>query len=657
MSIKEVDITPDPSLISKLGASGYRTYEALAELIDNSIDARIENTKLIIRVEIDFIKETITISDDGHGMNFETLKNAMVLAHTRKINSLNTLGVYGLGLKTACASLGKNFEILTKPTESKMRYSCSYNEDDWLNSDREIWKHFIINSENWDEAYHGTIIKIEKLKANLYRPLVGILVDAFEFRYGLFIKTDQVNLYINSRKCAPKEDKIIEDTKIEFAIPLSDDKVVTGWGALLEKRQGAEYGFNLFKNKRLIKMHDKGLFGREEHSLISLIVGELNLDHIPTLYNKTDFLKDSPEFKEFAEAFIKYEPFLELKREAIKPKHAKEITDATREKIRSITKTFLKQLDSIEKGNYEFPKEEFKAGKDYKIIDENINVQGKKRRLIIKLVYKPDLSIKNIKGTKDTIEIDINQNSFPYRHLKDKTAFVNMQIAEAISYHIAKENNLSIDDLFKLNDNFISAGLMEINRKPFKKQTDLKTENQDMLVDELKEVNSYLLKEKSFKDDEYYFTATAVLESYLTHIPTVSYYFLYAEPGLGEKIQNCLIEKFEDKFLVVLNPKKLDSEYFSNVIKNTKLNKIIIVKEKEREEPYKKEGSVAPLEMALGDLLFEIRKNNLPVSLDDIETMVEDLNMSGKLQKLKLKRYVSKRSKTDWNLLKKALGS
>ncbi len=36
-----VNITPDKSLIQKLGLTGYKTEQAIAELIDNSIDARI----------------------------------------------------------------------------------------------------------------------------------------------------------------------------------------------------------------------------------------------------------------------------------------------------------------------------------------------------------------------------------------------------------------------------------------------------------------------------------------------------------------------------------------------------------------------------------------------------------------------------------------
>ena len=44
MSNKSIDITPDKSLIKKLGPVRYRAERAVAELVDNSIDARLDVT-------------------------------------------------------------------------------------------------------------------------------------------------------------------------------------------------------------------------------------------------------------------------------------------------------------------------------------------------------------------------------------------------------------------------------------------------------------------------------------------------------------------------------------------------------------------------------------------------------------------------------------
>ena len=60
--VKEfIDITPHRSIMCKISQTGYSVQEAISELIDNSIDARLENEKLTIKVTIN--KEHIIIED------------------------------------------------------------------------------------------------------------------------------------------------------------------------------------------------------------------------------------------------------------------------------------------------------------------------------------------------------------------------------------------------------------------------------------------------------------------------------------------------------------------------------------------------------------------------------------------------------------------
>ena len=48
--VEFVDVTPHRSIMLKLGQSGYSLSEALAELIDNSIDASLPEKKLNIDI-------------------------------------------------------------------------------------------------------------------------------------------------------------------------------------------------------------------------------------------------------------------------------------------------------------------------------------------------------------------------------------------------------------------------------------------------------------------------------------------------------------------------------------------------------------------------------------------------------------------------------
>ncbi len=105
-----IDITPRKRLMSAFKYSGYSTVEAIAELIDNSLDARFgeEPQKIII----DITPEHITVRDTGKAMDETGLGNSIRLGFSEKEGQH---GKHGLGLKTASLSLGDKFTIQTKP--------------------------------------------------------------------------------------------------------------------------------------------------------------------------------------------------------------------------------------------------------------------------------------------------------------------------------------------------------------------------------------------------------------------------------------------------------------------------------------------------------------------------------------------------------------
>src|SRR5690554_7344725 len=76
-----VRLEPDPSVLSAIGR-GHSLYSAVADLIDNSIDAGAERIGIRFMVRSGFV-EGIRISDDGTGMNAEQLMAAMTLGKRR----------------------------------------------------------------------------------------------------------------------------------------------------------------------------------------------------------------------------------------------------------------------------------------------------------------------------------------------------------------------------------------------------------------------------------------------------------------------------------------------------------------------------------------------------------------------------------------------
>ena len=128
---KEISILPDLSLMPKIGQTGYSVSQAIAELVDNSIDARKEGKSVLVEILLPHNKDIIQVIDDGFGMDEETAVNSIRLAHSSKINKL---GEFGLGLKTATSSLGRTFKIMTTQKDSDREYILEYDEDKWLKS-------------------------------------------------------------------------------------------------------------------------------------------------------------------------------------------------------------------------------------------------------------------------------------------------------------------------------------------------------------------------------------------------------------------------------------------------------------------------------------------------------------------------------------------
>jgi hypothetical protein len=102
----------------------YNTVSALLDILDNTLDAKAKNIQLKIdHNRKDGIK-SITISDDGTGMDFEELDEALRLGSEGDKNVSHDLGTFGCGLKTASMSQGRKIEVITKSKDGDMYYSC-----------------------------------------------------------------------------------------------------------------------------------------------------------------------------------------------------------------------------------------------------------------------------------------------------------------------------------------------------------------------------------------------------------------------------------------------------------------------------------------------------------------------------------------------------
>src|ERR1700757_2429541 len=88
-------------LIKSLRDMGYDFSQAVADIVDNSIEARA--TVVAIDVEFDGDDSWVRVADNGTGMRPEELREAMRYGAQREYEE-DDLGKFGLGLKTASMS-------------------------------------------------------------------------------------------------------------------------------------------------------------------------------------------------------------------------------------------------------------------------------------------------------------------------------------------------------------------------------------------------------------------------------------------------------------------------------------------------------------------------------------------------------------------------
>jgi len=294
-----IDVTPDKSLVKKLGRIGYRTEQAIAELIDNSIDARVGGAREEIRVGLDFGRREVSVSDDGTGMGLDALRRAWVLGSSHA-DAGRRLGMFGIGMKSACSALGRSFSTRTTVAGSPTELSATYDEDRWA-ADGD-WSGFEVEERETGAGEHGTTVSVSRLNVALYRGQVATLRERFGIRYARYMESGQVRISVNNKTCVPIVPDIDSDTRRKLDIRLPDGNRIHGWIALLLRRSiKGDYGLDLYQNDRLITSHAK--FGVRIHPSVSRVVGEISLDHVPVNVNKTGFLTDSPEYREAVKAF------------------------------------------------------------------------------------------------------------------------------------------------------------------------------------------------------------------------------------------------------------------------------------------------------------------------------------------------------------------
>ena len=612
MSNMKINITPDKSLMRKLGLVGYRTEQAVAELIDNSIDARLNDTEHV-EVYLDFKLEQITVSDDGAGMDLDGLQDALTIA--RETKGEGNLGQFGLGLKSACSSLGKAFVLTTSTPDSQFVFSTKYDEDRWLQDQSKDWTNFEIEKKEKNSDWHGTKITISKVKVPLYPNQLLNFRRRFGVRYGPYLESDQVRIRINSHDCRPFLPDLVDGSKRLVDITVPGGNNLNGWVGLLARRSiKGDYGIHLYRNKRLISAFDK--FGIRSHPAAARVVGAMSLDHVPVNFHKTGFLVESPAYRDASYYFMENPTVKETLRAASSSKRVDQDVQSVLEFNQKTHPPLSARMSSANATRLLQEADSFIQQKDDTVFSFEFN----------------DSATHNIKREGDKLRIGIGRKSGAFRLFKNPLFLIALIRIES---ELAAENQSYRDFVERRNkmlEQFIADRLPQQQQGQDKTRSEAVPLSRYTLQSELIELHDYL--KENFEHD-FQFTGLSTLAPFMQNAYGRMVYSIHAVKGTGQLLLESIIDHSQE-FIVLLNPERQKFEALLGAIDHSKF--IAVREYEERPTP-----SWARPEKAWLDLYFEVTRGILPLYHDELILILDELLDAGLVKPAKLRSLARRR--------------
>ena len=242
----------DEGLIEGFVNTQISKIDLLKELIDNSIDAKAKE----IIIDIDYLTQKLTITDDGVGMDSDGISR-IVNAMCKKSDNSNQIGKFGMGAKNAFGGLSDNnkIEILTKKENGNV-FELIIDFPELLKSKK--WTDNMIATEIENPKMtsgtkiiihtNTTVLDIFKV-SNSHNEDNMYTLKEFSITYGEYIINKQLILKIDNRIIPPfqlihKGDNHLHNT-YKIDIYVNDKKILYSYNhnpiTFITKRAG--YGY------------------------------------------------------------------------------------------------------------------------------------------------------------------------------------------------------------------------------------------------------------------------------------------------------------------------------------------------------------------------------------------------------------------------------
>lgn len=160
-------LPPDAGYAKALTNQGYSFETAVADLVDNSIDAGADSVVVHFLRDADRIVSLLVL-DNGQGMDHAGLDSAMTVGRRRNYGG-RALGMYGTGLKAASLSHARSLTVISRTKRSPAAgrkltaegiedsFRCDTVDPEFAQQQIDVYDGLI--------EWHGTIVRWDRVRA------------------------------------------------------------------------------------------------------------------------------------------------------------------------------------------------------------------------------------------------------------------------------------------------------------------------------------------------------------------------------------------------------------------------------------------------------------------------------------------------------------
>lgn len=319
--MEQFNLTPSPALLDLLGKIPFKGWQCVAELIDNSIDAIINNEgklqdfQKVISVYVPTkskigLNEPLVVEDWGVGMTDIQLENAVKAGFSSKNTNAN-LGLFGMGFNVATSRIANTVQIWTSTIDMDEEIGVSIDLKAMKKSGSFIRPK--LTRKKRPEKKSGTRIEIFDYKPDSYSLLKPQdIYRELQRAYSERISNElEVRIYVNDQLISPFKfcvwDKsrsvrykyedipaIIEvdehlseemfcencfswlgnlvETSLKLECPFCNtigsivkkEIYINGWVGIQRYSDSEHYGIDISRNGRILSKLDKSLFSWDD---------------------------------------------------------------------------------------------------------------------------------------------------------------------------------------------------------------------------------------------------------------------------------------------------------------------------------------------------------------------------------------------------------